>query len=81
MKRVKVIAIIGGTKHPTHGRLVKDKEYEIDVDKFGDQIFKPKTKADEKVLKDYLVSLEKKEEPVAAPLEEKQEEKKEEVTE
>ena len=72
--RIKVIAIIGGTKHPVHGRLVEGQELEIDVEQFGDEIFKPKRKEDEKAIKKYLASLEKTEEAAAAPLEEKTEE-------
>lgn len=72
--RIKVIAIIGGTKHPVHGRLAKGKEFEIDVEQFGNEIFKPKRKEDEKAIKKHLASLKKTEEVAAAPLEEKKEE-------
>ncbi len=73
-KRIKVISLIGGTNHPTFGRLEEGKEYDIDVSQFGGEIFKPKTKGDEKALKEYLASLEKTEvktkEAAAAPPEE-----------
>lgn len=73
-KKIKVISLMGGTNHPAHGRLEEGKEYEIDVSQFGSEIFKPKTKGDEKAVKDYLASLEKTEvktkEAAAAPPEE-----------
>ncbi|MCK4786209.1 MAG: hypothetical protein KAV87_20800 [Desulfobacteraceae bacterium] len=69
--RIKVIALVGGTNHPTHGRLEKDKEYDIEVSQFGGEIFKPKTKGDEKAVKEYLSSLDKTEEVAAAPPEDK----------
>ena len=73
-KKIKVISLIGGTNHPAHGRLEEGKEYEIEVSQFGDQIFKPKTRGDEKAIRDYLASMEKTEEKTkeaaAAPLEE-----------
>lgn len=72
--KIKVISLIGGTNHPTHGRLEEGKEFEIEVSQFGDEIFKPKGKADEKALKVYLASLGKTKEAAAAPSENKTEE-------
>ena len=74
MKKIKVISLIGGTNHPTFGRLEEGKEYDIDVSQFGGEIFKPKTRGDEKALKDYLASLGKTEEAAAAPPEENKKE-------
>ena len=59
MIKIKVIALIGGTTHPVIGKLEEGKEYEIDVRRFGDKIFKPKGREDKKVIKEYITSLSK----------------------
>lgn len=59
MIKVKVISLIGGTTHPVLGNLEEGKEYEIDVCRFGDKIFKPKGKEDKKVIEKYIASLSK----------------------
>lgn len=63
MKRIRVIVRSGvdGQTHPKHGLLKGGTELEINVDQFADQLFKPKRKEDEKAIKNYLSSLEKKE--------------------
>lgn len=77
--KIKVIALVGATKHRIYGPLEEGKEYAIEVSHFGDKIFKPKGKEDKKVIEKYLASLDKtrnkteneKEEVAAAPPEEK----------
>ncbi len=72
--KIKVISLIGGTNHRSYGPLVEGKEYEIEVSRFCDRIFRPKTKKDEKAIKDYIASLNKPGEVAAAPPEGKIEE-------
>lgn len=72
--KIKVIALVGATKHRIYGPLEEGKEYEIEVSHFGDKIFKPKGKEDKKVIEKYIASLNKPGEVAAAPPEEKIEE-------
>jgi hypothetical protein len=72
--KIKVIALVGATNHRSYGPLKEGKAYEIDVRRFGDKIFKPKSREDKKVLEKYIASLNKTEEVAAAPPEGKIEE-------
>ena len=69
--KIKVTALVGNTNHRVYGPLEEGKEYEIEVGHFGDRIFRPKTKKDEKAIKVYIASLNKTGEEAAAPPEEK----------
>lgn len=72
--KIKVIALVGGTKHRIYGPLEEGKEYAIEVSRFGDKIFKPKSREDKKAIEKYIASLNKTGEAAAAPPEEKIEE-------